>query len=122
MTLEIISITLNIMFGGRLTRMVSAIVQNKSLCPSTVVFGVKTQKSVRNSLRNPPGLLIPYPIYTCVQYIDGKGEYPDDIYFSNGSWERIHYYKDLFDSGVEIEFDEHEDINVITGIIKLFFK
>jgi len=120
MTLSNITITFGIMMGERLSNFISRVIENKDLLPSTFVFGVKNQKAVKNSIQNPPGTLIPYPIIKCIQFIEGKNSYPDDVYFAQGRQDQIIKYVNLFNSGAQVEFDEYEDIDVVTGLIKYY--
>jgi len=88
-----------------------------ALCKSTIVFGIPLEEAALNS--DPQGL-IPSPLRVCINYIEQNALWTEDLYIASGSWIRINDWKDKFNRGDPIDLRSEIDVDVITGIIKLY--
>jgi len=108
--------TLKIIFGPTTARVFDQLIFNISLCPSTITFGIPLEDA---ALLDKTGL-IPSPIRLAIEHIENNNLWGDDLYISSGSWIIINRFKDKFNRGEPISFDDVDDVDIVTGLVKLY--
>uniref|UniRef100_A0A6B2L7M5 Rho-GAP domain-containing protein n=1 Tax=Arcella intermedia TaxID=1963864 RepID=A0A6B2L7M5_9EUKA len=112
-----ITTTLNIIFGRTLARIFEILISHPDLCPSSILFGLPLVEAAAIS---DPLKLIPSPMRLCIDEIEKRNAWEPDLYIASGSWIMINRFKDKFNRGDTISFEDVYDIDIITGIIKLY--
>jgi len=97
-------------------RLFNVLLEDFTLCPSTIVFGVPLAQAAASD----PSGLIPSPIRLSVQRLETNNIWESDLYIASGNWITINKYKQRFNRGEVISLDEELDMDVITGIMKLY--
>jgi len=106
-----------ITLGATNAKVLTLMIEDLSLCPSTIIFGIPVERAA--AISDPAGL-IPSPIRLCVDYIETNNKWEADLYLASGSWILINKFKEKFNRGEKISFEDVWDVDVITGIIKLY--
>jgi len=114
---ENITRTLGIMFGEVFSMVIRTLMDNPLLCHSTIVFGIPIEDAARIS--DPLGL-IPSPLKVCIEHIEKNALWTDDLYIASGNWIKINDWKDKFNRAENVDLSHELDVDIVTGVIKLY--
>jgi len=88
--------------------------------PEKMIFGLPLHVAAERS--DHLGL-VPSPVRVCIDYIETRGLFKTmGIYRISGSMKRIQEYISMFNSGQPVLFPENEDVHIVVGVLKAFFR
>jgi len=84
------------------------------------IFGV----SLEEVMKHPMNMYSPIPliVLNCMKYLLKNGTLIEGIFRLSGRQQRIEELKDAYDRGEVVDFSSEPDINVIAGLLKLYFR
>jgi len=84
------------------------------------IFGV----SLEETMKHPMNIYAPIPliVLNCMKYLLKNGTQAEGIFRLSGRAQRIEEYKDAYDRGEIFDFSTEQEVNVIAGLLKLYFR
>eukprot|EP01096_Ripella_sp_DP13-Kostka_P009843 TRINITY_DN3795_c0_g2_i1.p1 TRINITY_DN3795_c0_g2~~TRINITY_DN3795_c0_g2_i1.p1 ORF type:complete len:790 (-),score=430.49 TRINITY_DN3795_c0_g2_i1:21-2390(-) len=83
-----------------------------------LVFGIPLE----DLMARHPGLEVPPIVTTCIDYIDERALQVEGIFRLSGSATLIEKYKNLYNSGEDVDFSNESDPHAVSGLLKLWFR